>query len=168
MSTGAIIAIVIGALIVLALIMLLARKGRQRRLDSRRQQAGEIRREAQVHSARADQAEAEAQEQAARAKREEAEARETAAQAAERRREADEHHRRAAELDPDADSDDLEAERQRSREAGAVDSSGGSNGAVVADDPERERRFARDHDERADEHHERADELEADRTEQRR
>ena len=44
MSTGAIIAIVIGVLIVLALVLWLARRGREAKLESRRHEAREIRR----------------------------------------------------------------------------------------------------------------------------
>ena len=66
MSTGAIIAIVVGALILLALLWFVARAGRERRLDTRRDEAREIRREAEVGSAQADKSRAEADAQAAR------------------------------------------------------------------------------------------------------
>ena len=46
MSTGAIIAIVIGVVIVLAVLWFVARAGRDRKLESRRVEAREIRREA--------------------------------------------------------------------------------------------------------------------------
>ena len=39
MSTGAVIAIVVAALIILALLWILARRGRERRLESRRGEA---------------------------------------------------------------------------------------------------------------------------------
>ena len=55
MSTGAIIAIVIGVLIVLALLLWLSQRGRAAKLESRRHEAREIRREAEVRSAEADQ-----------------------------------------------------------------------------------------------------------------
>ena len=48
MSTGAIIAIVIGVLILLALLWFLGRKGRERKLEARRGEAREIRREAET------------------------------------------------------------------------------------------------------------------------
>ena len=43
MSTGAIIAIIVAVLIVLALVVLLSRKGRERKLESNRQEARELR-----------------------------------------------------------------------------------------------------------------------------
>ena len=81
MSTGAIIAIVIGVLILLALLWFLGRAGREKRLDARRNQAREIRREAEVGTAQADKARAEADAQAAEARRQDALARERAATA---------------------------------------------------------------------------------------
>ena len=63
MSTGAIIAIVIGVLILLALVVWISRRGRAAKLESRRHEAREIRREAEVRSAEADQMSAEAEEQ---------------------------------------------------------------------------------------------------------
>ena len=76
MDTGVIIAIVVGALILLALLWLLGRRARDRKLDTRRGEAREIRREAEVSRAQADRTRAEAEERAARARREEAGARE--------------------------------------------------------------------------------------------
>jgi FtsZ-interacting cell division protein ZipA len=105
MSAGAIIAIVIGVLILLALVVWLSRRNRQARLESRRHEAREIRREAEVRTAEADETSAAAEERAARARREEAEARAQAARAEEQRREAEAHHARAHELDPDAEGD---------------------------------------------------------------
>ena len=43
MSTGAIVAIVIGAVVLLTLFVLLAGAARRRRLDTRREKAGELR-----------------------------------------------------------------------------------------------------------------------------
>ena len=54
MSTGAIIAIVIVALIVLALLWFVGQKGRERKLDTRREEARGIRREAEFGRAQAD------------------------------------------------------------------------------------------------------------------
>ena len=131
MSTGAIIAIVIGVLIVLALLLWLSRRGRAAKLESRRHEAREIRREAEVRSAEADQTTAEADERAARARQEEAQARATAARADEQRQEADAHHARAHEVDPDTKGD-YEPDRDRSTtDAGAATTS--------PDDPHYER-----------------------------
>jgi F0F1-type ATP synthase membrane subunit b/b' len=101
MSTGVVIVIVIGALIVLALLAWLGTRARHQRLDSRRQQARQIRREAEVHDAQADRVSAEAEERAARARQEEAGAREQSARADEHRREAETRHERADDVDPD-------------------------------------------------------------------
>jgi FtsZ-interacting cell division protein ZipA len=119
MSTGLLIAIIVIALIVLALLFLVGRKRREKRLETRRHEAREIRREAEASQARADQARAEAEERAARARREEAAAREQAATAAERGREARERHLDAARKDPDTDEDEF-AERY-DREHGTGD-----------------------------------------------
>ena len=54
MSAGAIIAIVIGVLIVLALVMWLSRQEPHRQARVRRHEAREIRREAEVRTAEAD------------------------------------------------------------------------------------------------------------------
>lgn len=117
MSTGAIIAIVIGALILIGLIVLLARKGRERKVEQRRVEAHEHRNEARVRARTADREQAEADEAAARAKKARAQAEEQAAQARRseaeaeskadhahhERSQADELHGRAVDLDPDAD-----------------------------------------------------------------
>jgi F0F1-type ATP synthase membrane subunit b/b' len=105
MSTGAIIAIVIAAVIVLALVMWLGKRSRDRAHETRRHEAREIRREAEVHGAEADQLKAEADERAARARREEAEARQQAVRAEEQRREAEHRHARAHDIDPDTKGD---------------------------------------------------------------
>ena len=101
MSTGAIVAIVVVALILLALVMWLSSRSRNRKHEVRRAEAREIRRDAEVRGAEADKMEAEADERAARARREEAVAREQAARAAEHQDEAEERHARAHEIDPD-------------------------------------------------------------------
>ena len=113
MSTGAIIAIIIGVLILLALLWLLGRKSRERRLETRRVEAREIRREAEVGRAQADKTRAEADAQAAEARRQEAAARERSASAEEQHREARERHIEAARKDPDADPDEAAAEFDR-------------------------------------------------------
>ena len=115
MSTGAIIAIVIGAILLVALIALVARAAGQRRLERRREAAGEQRDQARTRAIQAESARATSDERAARAQRAEAEAEEKAAQArregavaqqssaeAERQSEAARaHHDRARRLDPD-------------------------------------------------------------------
>jgi hypothetical protein len=105
MDTGVIIAIVIAALIVIAVLWLLGRRARERRLDTRREEAHQIRRDAEVSRAQADQTRAEADERAARARREEASAREQGAQAEARQEEARDRHMEAARVDPDVDAD---------------------------------------------------------------
>jgi hypothetical protein len=105
MSAGAIIAIVIGALIVLALVMWLGKRSRDRAHETRRHEAREIRREAEVRGAEADQLSAEADERAARARREDAEARQQAVRAEEQRSEAEHHEARAHDIDPDTRGD---------------------------------------------------------------
>ena len=116
MSTGVIIAIVVVAIVLIALAVVFSRK---RRLESRRETAGELRREAHSvtlraerqratadeQEARARQAEAEAQEKAALARRETAEARERAAVAERTHAEARERHEEARDVDPDEDDD---------------------------------------------------------------
>jgi F0F1-type ATP synthase membrane subunit b/b' len=154
MSTGLIIAIVVAALILLALFWFLGRKGRERRLDTRRHQAGEIRREADVSRAHADRTRAEAEAQAAEARRQEALARERGAQAEEQHREARERHIEAAKRHPDMDEDEAAEQFDREYAAGG----GGADtarddtrfgGAVEhrerteTPDVERERRFER-------------------------
>jgi hypothetical protein len=118
------VAIVIGAVLVIALLVLLARRGRERRMENMRLEAQEHRDEARVRarSADRDQAEADeaaarakkaraiAEEQAAQARRAEAEAEAKADHARHERGQADELHERAGELDPDADGD---GERRR-------------------------------------------------------
>lgn len=105
MDAGAIIAIVIGVLIVLALVMWLSKRSRDRRHETRRHEAREIRREAELRSAEADELGAEAEERAARARREEAQARQEAARAEEHRQEAEVRHAEAHEVDPDTKGD---------------------------------------------------------------
>ena len=157
MSTGAIIAIVIGVLILLALLWFLGRKGRERRLDTRRDQAREIRREAEVGRAQADKSRAEADAQAAEARRQKALARERAASAEEQHREARERHIEAAKKDPDADPDEAAAEFDRQHAQGGDTGTTGATRVDGGDDQsvehyertsdsnaDRERRFERD------------------------
>ena len=125
MSTGLIIAIVVIALIVLAALLLLGRKGREKRLETRRDEAREIRREAEVSRAQADRTRAEAEERAARARREEAGARERAATAEARGREARERHLDAARKDPDTDEDEFAERYDREHGVGEGESDAG-------------------------------------------
>ena len=110
MSTGAIVAIVVGAIVLLGLAVVLVSKTRGRRRESRRAQAGEIRREAQVRGAQAERHQAEAEERAARARKEQALADEQAAHAERTKRFARERGEEADQLDPDADTREGEQE----------------------------------------------------------
>jgi F0F1-type ATP synthase membrane subunit b/b' len=147
MSTGLIIAIVIAALILLALFWFVGRKGRERKLETRRHEAREIGREAELSRAEADKTRAEAEAQSAEARRQDALARERAAAADEQHREARERHIEAAKKHPDMDED--EAAAQFDREHGARDDTRYEGGAIShqehteTPDVERERRFER-------------------------
>jgi biopolymer transport protein ExbB/TolQ len=151
MDTGAIIAIVVAALILLAVLWFAGRAARERRHETRREQAHEIRREAEVSTAQADKTRAEAEAQAAEARRQEALARERAASADEQQQEARERHIEAAKKDPDADEDEVaarfDAERSQSDTgrtgADADDQSVEHYEHTSAPGVERERRFER-------------------------
>jgi nitrogen fixation-related uncharacterized protein len=165
MDTGVIIAIIAGALILLALLWLVTRAGRTRRHEKLRTEAREIRREAELGRAQADKTQAEAEAQSAEARRQDALARERAASAEEQHDEARERHLEAAKKDPDADPRDAAAEWDRQHaETGAAAGAAGTDtdttrpatGAVDDDqsvqhiehtrtpEGERERRFERD------------------------
>jgi F0F1-type ATP synthase membrane subunit b/b' len=159
MDTGVIIAIVVAALILLAVLWFVGRKGRERRYETRRHEAREIRREAEVGTARADKTRAEAEVQAAEARRQEAESRERAASADEQHREARERHIEAARRDPDADPDEAAArfdrEHAQSRTTGTTGASDADTNRdesvehyehTDAPGVERERRYERDED----------------------
>ena len=148
MSTGVIIAIVIAALILLALFVLLGRKGRERKLETRRHEAREIGREAEVSRAQADRTRAEAETQAAEARRQEALARERSAEAEQQHRDARERHVEAAKRHPDMDEN--EAAEQFDREHAergepTTDREGAVQHYERTETPaeERERRFER-------------------------
>jgi FtsZ-interacting cell division protein ZipA len=129
MDTGAIIAIVVGAVLLIAIAVFVSRAARARKLEARRNEAGELRQEAmqrdltaQRHRAAAeekaaiaDQAEAEARQQAAVAQRERAEASDRAAVAEREGRLAREHQERAYEVDPDAESTDEDTDERWQR-----------------------------------------------------
>ena len=101
MDVGIIVAIVIGAVVLIALFAMLGRKRSAKRTEQRRVEAHQHREEARVRGARATRAEAEAEERAARAKREQALAEEQAATAERERRFARSKQEKATELDPD-------------------------------------------------------------------
>ena len=84
-----ILLIAVGVLVVLAIAYGVVRRGRERRVEGKREEARELRTTAEVQSRRADQRATLAEEEAERARRE--------------RAEADEQMRRADELDPDVD-----------------------------------------------------------------
>ena len=117
MDAGVIIAIVVGAILLIAIFALLARRRKTVRTEQRRVEARTHREEATVRSARATKAEAEAEERMARAKREQAVAEEQSAVASRERRFAKTKHEQAAELDPDADEDREPEPRTRGGEA---------------------------------------------------
>src|SRR5829696_5556263 len=162
MDAGVIIAIVVGALILVALLWLLGRKSRERRYETRRAEAREIRRDAEVGRAEADA-------QAAEARRQEALARERSHEAEERHREARERHLEAARRDPDVDERQAaeEWDREHATTTGTTsrDSDADLDGdrsvdhyeSTTGPDAERERRFTRDEEGNVlrDEEHER-------------
>jgi hypothetical protein len=157
MDTGVIIAIVVAALILLAVLWFVGRKGRERRHETRRTEAREIRREAEVGGVQADKTRAEAEAQAAEAKRQDALARDRPASADEQRREARDRHIEAAKKDPDADPDEAAAQFDREHPQTGTTGSTGTAGTTGADRDqsvehyertdapgmERERRFER-------------------------
>ena len=105
MDTLAIVLIVIGALILIALIAAAMRKrshDRELELEDRRQVAAEHREEATSRQLTADREAAAADEQAARARREAAEAEERARVAERERATATAHAEHASEVDPDS------------------------------------------------------------------
>jgi hypothetical protein len=110
MSTGAIIAIALAAIVVGVLIVALT-KGRQvRRLEQRRVERDQLRDEARIRGARADRERATADQQSAAARRQAAEAEERMVRARQEQAVAERHEARAREIDPDQNgqSDDHE------------------------------------------------------------
>src|SRR3954471_14064507 len=119
MSTLGTIAVIVGVVVVLALVAIALIGARRKRLDSRREEAGELRQDAQRQGRLANRQRAEADERAARAKKAEAEAEERAAAArreralAEQRdsvasrqeRFARDRHEEARSVDPDVDDE---------------------------------------------------------------
>jgi FtsZ-interacting cell division protein ZipA len=125
-STGTIIAIVIGAIVLVALLTVAVIAVRRARLANRRHQAGELHRQARGRTIQVEAAQASADRRAAHARRAEAEAEEKAAQArhdkalaqqetvaVEQKAEfARDHYDRARAVDPDS-SDTGEEEARR-------------------------------------------------------
>ena len=95
MSAGVIVAIAIGVIVLVVLAALLFKRGRESKLEGRRIEARDTRREATVRDARAQRAEAERQ-------KAEADAKEAAAVADRERRAAGERHEYAENVDPDS------------------------------------------------------------------
>jgi hypothetical protein len=159
MSTGVIIAIVVAALILLALFVLLGRKGRERKHEANRQEARELRRGAEVDRAAADKTRAEADMQAAQARRQDAEARESAVAADEKQREARERHLEAARLDPDVDEHEAaeQYDQEQGRKHGIT-----SHGYGESDTPAGDRDRVGSGDDRV-EHYERTETAEGER-----
>ena len=91
MDTWLIIVIVMAAILVLGLALVAWRRGKERRLESKRGEAQELRSAAEVQAHRAETRATTAQEEAEKAERERAEAREQA--------------RRADELDPEVETE---------------------------------------------------------------
>jgi biopolymer transport protein ExbB/TolQ len=97
MSTTAIVLIVVGVLVALAIIAYVAMQTRGRKLEQRREQAQDVRIEAQAKARRAEQARLAAEEQAERARKEQQSATELRA--------------KADELDPDVEDADRSTAR---------------------------------------------------------
>ncbi len=148
MDIGIIIAIVVVALILLALLAFIGRKGRERKLETRRHEAREIGREAEVNRAKADRTRAEADTQAAEARRQDALARERAAEADEQHRQARERHIEAASHHPDVDEKEAAAEFDRRHAAGGATGTPGSSGAASEGAVEHEERTQTPEEER--------------------
>lgn len=107
-----VVLIVLAALALVLISWTLIRKQREKRLEGRREEAGELRQTARRHQLEAERQEAEARALAAQAQR-------TKAQAAE-------HEQRAVDVDPDADDDDSDSDQRVSRSFNT-----GTNGRVV-------------------------------------
>jgi hypothetical protein len=111
MSAGAIIAIVIGVIVLLAIFAVVLPRTRARRIEQRREMAADHREQADIRETRARRESAAADEQAARARRQAAQAEERARVAEAEREVARDHTERARELDPD--QTDAADERER-------------------------------------------------------
>ncbi len=98
-----VVLIVLAAAALALIAWTLVKKQRERRVEGRREEAGELRQTAQRHKIEADRGEAEAEERAARARREAAAAEQQASRAQSVRSQAVQHEQQAAEVDPDID-----------------------------------------------------------------
>lgn len=174
MDAGLIVAIVVGALILLALFVLLGRKGRDRKLEANRHEAREIRRGADVDRAQADKSRAEADVEAAEARSQEAHARERSLEAEDQQREARDRHLEAASLDPDVDEREAEERYDREQDPRGATTHGYGESDVAAPDRAREDEHVEHHertetgDAERERHFERNDQGEVVRDEERR
>jgi biopolymer transport protein ExbB/TolQ len=142
MSTGAIVAIIVGGIVLLGVIVILARRAGARGRAAHRREAGQLRRQAQEHTIQVESARASADEKAAQSARAEAEADEKAAQAKRAAAQAQQqasraeheseivraHHDRARSVDPDV-GDDGEAEARALDERSAEEADEGATRA---------------------------------------
>jgi FtsZ-interacting cell division protein ZipA len=101
-----IVFIVIGVLILVAVLVFGGRRARERKLEQRRVEAGELRTQSEEVAQRAEQREEAARREAEQARRRQEAAEKEASQAQADRQMADEQARRADEIDPDAQTDD--------------------------------------------------------------
>jgi hypothetical protein len=106
METGAVIALIAAAVVVLLLVALALPALRHKREEKLRERAGDERYEARSRQLAAERAQAGADERAARARRQSALAEERAREASREREAAGEHMERASALDPDVEEDE--------------------------------------------------------------
>jgi FtsZ-interacting cell division protein ZipA len=107
MDTGVIIAIVVGALVLVLLVAWALPRLTERRAEQLRTKAGDERYEARNRELSAERAQAAADERAARARREAAQAEASAREASRQRELAGQHRERAHDFDPDMDGEDV-------------------------------------------------------------
>jgi FtsZ-interacting cell division protein ZipA len=106
MDAWVIVLIIIGAVILLALLFVGSRRMRDRKLEQKRVEAGELREQSEEVAQRAREREDTARREAEQARRRQEAAEREAAQAQADRQMADEQARRADEIDPDRDVDE--------------------------------------------------------------
>jgi len=99
-----VVLIVVGVVVLALIAWAIIRSQRERRLEGKREEAGELRHTAQTHECEAQRREAVAEQRAAKAKEEAAAAQQEAERARVAQAEAQRHHEQAAEVDPDGDS----------------------------------------------------------------
>jgi hypothetical protein len=117
MDTGAIIAIVAGAVVLLLLVAWVLPRLNQRRDERLRGKADEERYQARDRELSAERTQAVADEKAARARQQAAQAEQNAREASRQRELAGEHHERARDLDPDWDGNSDDSRDRDSRYA---------------------------------------------------